>query len=528
MTKSDGLVYAITLSAMDRNIHIHDELLLAKTLENSERFTVTTRFGPVEGGKASNGSIVFLEIPYAEPPKRFEDPKPLPDSFRYPNKDYISESNCFDSLNLPDCRLFLNIYIPPSFQERLGYPVKVYIHGGFLQFGSPHTLGSQAQFIVKERPEIWVNIGYRLSAFGFLASARHGLTGNYGFKDQWLALEWIKQNISAFGGDPEDIQVTGLSAGAHSVHQLLHRVSILPEGVNAPFTSAVLQSNAILADPKTPSELEPQFEALCQALSLDPDSPNVVSDLKNPFKMPGSAITKVIENEKLGRHGTFRGCLSDDWIISSPGPMERQRNGSFAKSLQDHGVRYIVLGEVSEEWYLYSIAHTISSPADFAPNLERYFSSELVEKLLSQYPPLPPTATKEDIVKRFGDMLGCVQVYLPLRVLAQDLRKASFPFLRYQICWTPEQDRPLGYVTHGTDRSLWAFRLPFLTDEQVEIARDWLNRVASEAEKLIDGSSRAPELEQVFCLRKDGIGWETDERWEELAKLGTSILSESG
>lgn len=82
-----------------------------------------------------------------------------------------------------------------------------------------------------ERSEVWVNIGYRLSAFGFLASDK--LSGNYGFKDQWVALEWIKANIAAFGGNlevsfpfmprklkfmwignPDDIQVTGLSAGS--------------------------------------------------------------------------------------------------------------------------------------------------------------------------------------------------------------------------------------------------------------------------------------------------------------------------
>ena len=70
----------------------------------------------------------------------------------------------------------------------------------FLQFGSPHSLSSQAQFIAAERSEIWVNIGYRLSAFGFLASDKPKLNGNYGFKDQWMALEWIKENIEAFGG----------------------------------------------------------------------------------------------------------------------------------------------------------------------------------------------------------------------------------------------------------------------------------------------------------------------------------------
>jgi hypothetical protein len=72
----------------------------------------------------------------------------------------------------------------------------------FLQFGSPHGLSSQAQYVAEERSEVWVNIGYRLSAFGFLACDEPRLEGNYGFKDQWLGLLWIKNNIDAFGGTP--------------------------------------------------------------------------------------------------------------------------------------------------------------------------------------------------------------------------------------------------------------------------------------------------------------------------------------
>ena len=50
------------------------------------------------------------------------------------------------------------------------------------------------------RAEVWVNIGYRLSAFGFLASDEPKIDGNFGFKDQWLALLWVRANIKAFGG----------------------------------------------------------------------------------------------------------------------------------------------------------------------------------------------------------------------------------------------------------------------------------------------------------------------------------------
>ena len=70
----------------------------------------------------------------------------------------------------------------------------------FLQSGSPHALSAQAQYVCAEMSEVWVNIGYRLSVFGFLASHKPKLTGNYGFKDQWLALQWIRENIESFGG----------------------------------------------------------------------------------------------------------------------------------------------------------------------------------------------------------------------------------------------------------------------------------------------------------------------------------------
>ena len=69
-----------------------------------------------------------------------------------------------------------------------------------MQFGSPHGLGSQAQHVAVERAEVWVNIGYRLSAFGFLASDEPNIDGNFGFKDQWLACLWVRDNIKAFGG----------------------------------------------------------------------------------------------------------------------------------------------------------------------------------------------------------------------------------------------------------------------------------------------------------------------------------------
>jgi len=399
--------------------------------------------------------------------------------------------------------------------------VKVYIHGGFLQFGSPHSLSSQSQFIAADRSEIWVNVGYRLSAFGFLASDKPKLNGNYGFKDQWMALEWIKENIGVFGGDPENIQLSGLSAGAHSVHQLLHHASQLPNGKKAPFHSAIMQSNAILTDPKTPSELQPQFDALCRALNLDPSAPNILKDLVN---VPWESITKVIDSDVLGPYGTFRGCLADDWVSVQPEPMAWQRSGELGRGLLAHGVKCVVIGDLTEEWYLYSIAHPIEGPHDILPNLERYFPTDVARNLIKEFrPPLAdPSLSPEDAVKLFGEILSCGQVHLPVRIFARDMAASGFPVLRYEIRWTPEQSRAAGYVTHGTDRVLWALRIPSLERDQVEVAKGWLNQVAEEVNKLIYGlgSTTRRDVREMLTLKEDrSIGWTKDEKWDTLIKL---------
>ncbi|TFK34010.1 carboxylesterase [Crucibulum laeve] len=526
------------------NTHLHDELS-----RNSDRITVNTAFGPVTGGRAANGAGAFLEIPYALPPRRFEDPESLPKDFRYEEKDYIQEAtygvqptNDGQARDTPfedkvglgkpsENPLFLNIITPPSFPTKKGFPVKIYIHGGFLQFGSPHSLGSQPQYVAAERGEVWVNIGYRLSAFGFLASDKPKISGNYGFKDQWLALKWIKSNIEAFGGNPNDIQLSGLSAGAHALHQILHYASHLPDGEDAPFHSAVLQSNAILTDPKTPKELRLQFEALCHALRLDPYAPDILTTLKDPVKTPWSSITHVIETDTLGHYGTFRGCLSEDWLPVSPGLMEWQRSGGLAEGLKAHGVKSIAVGDLAEEWYLYSIAHPIKSPRDIVPNLERYFPVDVVTNLMRRYKNLPDDASSEESQRLFGDILSCVQVHLPVRLFIRDLQAANFPVLRYEVRWTPEQNRTEGifpriifslysYVTHGSDRCLWAFRLPNLTKEQVEITKRWLNRFFEELKTLEKEGKSSSGLKTVLALREDRtIGWDLDEKWDRLMSL---------
>lgn len=299
--------------------------------------------------------------------------------------------------------------------------------------------------------------------------------------------------------------------------------------------------------PRTPSELRPQFQALCRALDLDPSSPDIMSTLRDPAKVPFSSITRVIETDQVTLPwGTFRGCLDGEWMASTPDPMTWQRNGGFAEGLHKHGINSIVVGHLSEEWYLYSIAHPVSKISDITLNLERYYTADMVQKLMSQYEDLPHNAPLDEIVKRFGEMLCDGQVRLPVRLLVRDLLRSNFPVLRYQISWVPEDKRtkgelliqqllPLrsassGYVTHGADRSLWTLRLD---GNHQKVAVSWLKTIDTERRKLekdstswstISSLSHSPRLMLTLKLNQS-MAWTTDEDWDNVMRLA-SVLPE--
>ena len=138
-----------------------------------------------------------------------------------------------------DC-LFLNIWKPENAQEGDKLPVLFYIHGGGYTGGCGHEKHFDDPVWAK-KGIIGVTINYRLGPMGFVVlpelKEEAGHTGNYGLYDQLCAMKWVKDNISAFGGDPEAITIMGQSAGGMSVQN--HCLSPLSEGL---FRSAVMSS----------------------------------------------------------------------------------------------------------------------------------------------------------------------------------------------------------------------------------------------------------------------------------------------
>jgi len=141
-----------------------------------------------------------------------------------------------------DC-LYLNIRTA-NLKTAEKQPVMVWIHGGAHQFGSGDFSYYQNNSLV-EKGVVLVTINYRLGAFGYMAHPAlsaddpNGVSGNYGTLDQIAALEWVRDNISAFGGDPENITIFGESAGGWSVTELMS--SPMGKGL---FHKAIGQSGA--------------------------------------------------------------------------------------------------------------------------------------------------------------------------------------------------------------------------------------------------------------------------------------------
>ena len=180
----------------------------------------------------------FRGVPYAQDTSgenRFRPPKPLPESketFHAIKRGQICPTDGVVRCGMGENCLNANIYRTAGLVDKDGFakhgggarkrprlPVVVYIHGGGFNTGHG-TERNMASFVAwAEEPMVAVNFNYRVGALGFLPSdvtAREGLL-NLGLRDQQMLLEWVRDNIEAFGGDPENVTVMGLSAGAHSV-----------------------------------------------------------------------------------------------------------------------------------------------------------------------------------------------------------------------------------------------------------------------------------------------------------------------
>lgn len=153
---------------------------------------------------------------------------------------YYNEFRKGESYTYSEDCLFLNIFTPDTAKSGDKLPVLIYIHGGGFTGGCGHEKHFDGP-VWPTQGIIGVTLNYRLGPMGFVClpelEAEAGHTGNYGLYDQMTAISWVRDNIAAFGGDPENITIMGQSAGAASVQ--LQSCSPLTDGL---FQKAIMSS----------------------------------------------------------------------------------------------------------------------------------------------------------------------------------------------------------------------------------------------------------------------------------------------
>jgi para-nitrobenzyl esterase len=197
--------------------------------------SVTVEQGALEGKTLASGVRAWLGVPFATPPVRelrWKAPQPAAKWSGTYHADRFAPM-CLQAgrgrtmnhyfgveATSEDC-LYLNIWAPPS-GEKL--PVIVWIYGGGFTVGSASMANYSGEGLA-EKGVVRVNLAYRVGPMGFLAHPEltkegGGHSGNYGLMDQVAGLEWVKRNIAAFGGNPDNVTIMGQSAGSMSVSLL--------------------------------------------------------------------------------------------------------------------------------------------------------------------------------------------------------------------------------------------------------------------------------------------------------------------
>jgi para-nitrobenzyl esterase len=230
-------------------------------MADNDKVQVETPLGPVIGF-STDGVSAFLGLPYAAPPVgqyRFAPPrdvepwasprealKTAPMAVQVPLKfvEYsVSPDHASPGIS-EDC-LYLNIWKPESAKKGDKLPVYYFIHGGGFAIGSESQYDYDGSNLARQGI-IVVTVGYRLGALGFLSTQetlkRYGTTGNWGILDQIKGLEWVRDNIEAFGGDPQKVTIGGESAGSFSVSALI--LSPMAKGL---FRGAIMESGVIIS-----------------------------------------------------------------------------------------------------------------------------------------------------------------------------------------------------------------------------------------------------------------------------------------
>ena len=358
----------------------------------NENLIVTTKNGKVEGAfeESDSGKLVEIwrSIPYAKPPLddlRFLPPQPIGnwdgvlDTKSLPNACYqmndgSSYTNNERRLNVPmseDC-LYLTIVTPHPRPKNAS--VLFWIYGGGFNYGSTTLEMYQYGTFTSETDVIIVAPQYRLGAFGFLSSGNNEVIGNAGLHDQYLALEWVHDNIVIFGGNPSKITLIGQSAGSASVGY--HLMSPMSKPL---FSQAIMLSG-----------VPTSFWALQEKRKTSLNTLNLANDVgclnhKNNISIAIKCLRKVDVNK------ITKNSISYDSIIFAP-----TVDGQFIKETPHHFFiksnkridKNILIGSTKDEGtlFLFMLLPDLFPLNKTRPKMTNLVFNSVVKELYKSFP----------------------------------------------------------------------------------------------------------------------------------------------
>jgi len=427
---------------------------------DGDAVVVTTSTGPLRG-LWHDGVARFAGIPYAAPPvgeRRFRPPAPVepwddvrpadefgpicPQNPSMMDALFGGDSERWDE----DC-LYLNVWTPdPGTDAPL--PVMVWIHGGGFEMGSGSSpLYHGTRFA--HDGVVLVTINYRLGSFGFLElghlDSSYASSGNCGLLDQLAALEWVRDNIARFGGDPANVTVFGQSAGSMSISLLM--ASPRSDGL---FHKAITQSGAANAA-RRPGDAQQDtaefFAAGGWATAADVAAADPAALLAAHAAMTGARL--VDPEAYIERASTPLGFLAfrpvADGELVPADPLQAIRDGAAA------GVS-LLAGTTSQEWRLFSLM--APSPADEDALRERVgLLVTDADAALAAYRSENPDGPVADID---GSLLTDLVFRIPTVRLA-DAQSAYAPTFQYLWDWKSNAFGGLVGAAHAID-------IPFVFD----------------------------------------------------------------
>jgi carboxylesterase type B len=498
----------------------------------------------------------FGGIPYGLPPideHRFRQARPLPQTWRYGTRSnparFTGECSVCPQPKAKGATgekhwdencLQLNIYIPVGAPPPKGWPVFFYIHGGFLQCGSPNNKPEAMARLLGETEfqAIIVAPAYRLNVLGFLASRELQSeaysvgepAGNQGLWDQRLALEWTARNIRVFDGDAENITVGGYSAGAYSVfHQLAHE--LFQETTRKPIIRRVIMwGNGPGVQPRSMSEQQRQFDELLGVLDISLALP-VKEKLQRLRATAASKLVAAIEDMRLTEFKPW-----SDGIFVPRDLFKHINKGEFARRMKQRGIA-LMNGECRDEHHVYQQWRTpLDSYDAMYTRLCADYPERAVKAILAHHcggggskQALLPAGMK-DWREAFGHIYANTQIHLLERGFNDALVRGGLEvgkdLLRYRIEWRAKLTDgmfPLEWgVTHSSDLAIWFWGMNIgggLSEDEKRVLRPWNERFA----RFVQGKDvpwAAGGEREMLRLNANGETevW-TDEDWEEGVEL---------